>query len=93
MPGDGTNIDQSELDALLSSQNGDEIMTDKNAQNKGGKDDPGLSQAELDALMGDGGGELLADEPNPPAQAAKSGSAERVLSQEEIDAMLAALGN
>lgn len=85
VPGDGADIDQSELDALLSKQNEDEIMTDKQ--------DPGMSQAELDALMGDEGKELFADEPNQPAKAAKSAPAEKVLSQDEIDAMLAALGN
>jgi len=66
VPGDEKEIDQSELDALLSGQDGKEVFADSPAQAKAAK-----TQAEQ-------------------SQPAK-GNAERVLTQAEIDAMIAAL--
>jgi hypothetical protein len=68
VPGDEKDIDQSELDALLSGQDGKEVFADTPAQAKAAK-----TQAEQ-------------------SQPAKGNSTERVLTQDEIDAMIAALG-
>lgn len=73
----GEGINQSELDALLAGKGDNELFADSPAQAKAAKEGAGLNK----------------DDPNANKPGAPGKSAERVLSQEEIDAMLAALEN